>query len=103
MTDLPQATTRRDPTLVYLPGLHGGGSQFLPLVAREVCVALATPTLATPTLATASLATPTLATASLGTATFSLLLPSPLPPSHYCCPSLRRHTSCPDVRIRCRG
>ena len=49
MTDLPQATTRRDPTLVYLPGLHGGGSQFLPLVAREVCVALATPTLATPT------------------------------------------------------
>ena len=93
MTDLPQATTRRDPTLVYLPGLHGGGSQFLPLVAREVCVALATPTLAAPTLAIASLAT----------ATFSLLLPSPLPPSHYCCPSLRRHTSCPDVRIRCRG
>lgn len=37
----PTDTTLRDPTLVYLPGLHGGGSQFLPDTAR--CVEWAAP------------------------------------------------------------
>ena len=32
----PSHRTQRDPPMVYLPGLHGGGSQFLPAGARRV-------------------------------------------------------------------